>query len=59
MRRLFSDKKITLESFNVLINVTETKNTLPATLPVEIDGPKGRDPTRYGDWERNGRAIDF
>jgi hypothetical protein len=27
--------------------------------PVEIDGPEGPDPTRYGDWERNGRCIDF
>jgi len=26
---------------------------------VEYGGPKGRDPTRYGDWEKNGRCIDF
>jgi hypothetical protein len=25
----------------------------------EIGGPKGLEPTRYGDWERNGRAYDF
>ena len=25
----------------------------------EIDGPKGEEPTRFGDWERGGRAIDF
>ncbi|MHB1765379.1 MAG: DUF1674 domain-containing protein [Gammaproteobacteria bacterium] len=25
----------------------------------EIGGPKGPEPTRYGDWERGGRAIDF
>ena len=25
----------------------------------EIGGPKGPDPTRYGDWERKGRCIDF
>jgi hypothetical protein len=25
----------------------------------EIGGPKGPDPTRYGDWERAGRCIDF
>ncbi len=25
----------------------------------EIDGPEGPDPTRFGDWERNGRCIDF
>ncbi len=25
----------------------------------EIGGRKGLDPTRYGDWEKDGRAIDF
>ena len=25
----------------------------------EIGGPKGLEPTRYGDWERKGRCIDF
>ena len=25
----------------------------------EIGGPKGLEPTRYGDWEKNGRCIDF
>jgi len=27
--------------------------------PREIGGPKGPEPTRYGDWERNGRVSDF
>ena len=25
----------------------------------EIDGPKGLEPTRYGDWESKGRCHDF
>ncbi|XP_023532848.1 succinate dehydrogenase assembly factor 4, mitochondrial [Cucurbita pepo subsp. pepo] len=25
----------------------------------EVGGPKGPEPTRYGDWERNGRCYDF
>lgn len=25
----------------------------------EIGGPKGPEPTRYGDWERKGRCYDF
>ena len=25
----------------------------------EVDGPKGPEPTRYGDWERKGIASDF
>ena len=27
--------------------------------PREICGRGGLDPTRYGDWEKNGRCIDF
>ncbi len=27
--------------------------------PAEIGGREGPDPTRYGDWEKNGRCIDF
>ena len=26
---------------------------------LETGGPKGPEPTRYGDWERNGRCVDF
>jgi hypothetical protein len=25
----------------------------------EIGGPKGPEPTRFGDWEKAGRCIDF
>ena len=25
----------------------------------EIGGPRGPEPTRYGDWEKKGRCIDF
>jgi hypothetical protein len=25
----------------------------------EVGGPKGPEPTRYGDWEKKGRCIDF
>ncbi len=31
-----------------------------ASLPhAEVGGPQGPEPTRYGDWERRGRCIDF
>ena len=30
-----------------------------AQLPPELGGPKGPEPTRYGDWERKGIAVDF
>lgn len=28
-------------------------------LPTEHGGRKGPDPVRYGDWEKNGIAVDF
>ena len=28
-------------------------------IPAEINGPKGPEPTRYGDWEQKGRCTDF
>ena len=30
-----------------------------ASPPAEKGGPPGPEPTRYGDWERKGRAVDF
>jgi len=36
------------------------RNTTPGIARVrEIGGPAGPEPTRYGDWEKNGRCIDF
>jgi hypothetical protein len=32
-------------------------NELPR--PREIGGPTGPEPTRFGDWEKKGRCIDF
>ena len=48
---------------------TESDPTKPASvtpgaqpkppMPKEIGGPKGPEPTRYGDWEQKGRCTDF
>lgn len=27
--------------------------------PAEVNGPKGPEPTRYGDWEKGGITSDF
>ena len=37
---------------------------IPAAVTVaaptrEIGGPPGLEPTRFGDWEKNGRCVDF
>ena len=39
----------------------KSKFVIPAIdkAPKEIGGRKGPEPTRYGDWEKNGRCIDF
>ena len=45
-----------------------TADTPPETTPdgaanaakkTELGGPKGLEPTRFGDWERDGRCVDF
>ena len=33
--------------------------TAPKTMPVELGGRDGPEPVRFGDWEKNGRCIDF
>jgi hypothetical protein len=38
---------------------TPEKKKPEAPRPREIGGRDGPDPTRYGDWEKNGRCIDF
>jgi hypothetical protein len=32
---------------------------VPQQLPGEIGGPRGPEPTRFGDWEFKGRCSDF
>ena len=38
---------------------TEDREEIEVELPKEVGGPRGKEPTRYGDWEKNGRCIDF
>ena len=37
----------------------EGKGDAVPDMPPEINGPKGPEPTRYGDWEQKGRCSDF
>jgi hypothetical protein len=34
-------------------------NPAASEAPKEIGGRKGPDPTRFGDWEKDGRCVDF
>ena len=36
-----------------------TLRPVPSQPPGEVGGPKGLEPTRFGDWETNGRCSDF
>ncbi|GMQ96102.1 MAG: DUF1674 domain-containing protein [Gammaproteobacteria bacterium] len=39
---------------------SEDRSNAAGNTPArEIGGPQGPEPTRYGDWERNGRCTDF
>lgn len=38
---------------------TVKASEVKASKMKELAGPKGKEPTRYGDWEKNGRCIDF
>ena len=47
-------------------NISNSKKEKPTPAkaksdakPKESGGPKGLEPTRYGDWERKGIAVDF
>lgn len=35
------------------------KSAAQQNRPKEVGGRDGPDPTRYGDWEKGGRCIDF
>jgi hypothetical protein len=39
------------------VKTEKVEETKP--MPKEIGGPKGPEPTRYGDWEVKGRCSDF
>ncbi|MFQ3243985.1 MAG: hypothetical protein ACI9SP_000610 [Arenicella sp.] len=50
----------TKQQANVKAHDVNAKTTKPVRpLAKEINGPKGLEPTRYGDWESKGRCYDF
>jgi len=53
-------KPLTPEARRALIEAAARRAvTHPPRLPPEEGGPSGPEPTRYGDWEKNGIASDF
>ena len=54
------EKRLSPAARRALAEADERRKATPQTdMPPEVGGRGGADPARYGDWEVNGRAIDF
>jgi hypothetical protein len=55
------DKLLTEAAKRALAEAVERRAAIDAkgSGPAETGGPKGLEPTRFGDWERKGMASDF
>ena len=55
-----SERVLTPEAERALAEAeARRKAARQASLPTEKGGPKGPEPTRFGDWERKGLTSDF
>jgi hypothetical protein len=53
-------KPLTAAARRALLEAAERRAAShPPPMPPEEGGPSGPEPTRYGDWEKNGIASDF
>lgn len=53
-------RKLSPEAMRALAEAAERRAAAAlAVAPKERGGPAGPEPTRYGDWERKGIAVDF
>jgi len=53
-------KTLSPEAVRALLEAEARRQAAPPiALPPEIDGRGGEEPTRYGDWEKKGLAVDF
>ena len=54
------DRPLSPPARRALEEALERRAAEAAQAPTgEIGGPRGPEPTRYGDWERKGIAVDF
>jgi hypothetical protein len=55
-----NDKPLSAEAARALAEAAARRaKAKPQALPEETGGPKGPEPTRFGDWEKKGLASDF
>jgi len=53
-------KSLSPEAIRALQEAEARRQAAPRQdLPTEINGRGGEEPTRYGDWEKKGLAVDF
>lgn len=52
-------KSLSPAALRALAEAQARREAETPVLPKEYDGPSGEEPTRYGDWERKGLAVDF
>lgn len=52
-------KKQSIKDDETVENKELKNNSQNEKTNKEIGGRKGPEPTRFGDWEKNGRCIDF
>lgn len=54
------ERPLTEAARGALLEAAERRTAAGNTgLPTEHGGPRGPEPTRYGDWEKKGLAVDF
>lgn len=53
------DQRDSVENLAEVGDSDSSREREQPALPKEIGGREGLEPTRYGDWEKNGRCIDF
>ena len=52
-------EEVTLEEVRAALESNSLPTEDKSAANDEIGGPKGEEPTRFGDWERKGRVSDF
>lgn len=54
------DRPLSEVARRALLEAAERRQAAQAApMPIEHGGPRGPEPTRYGDWEKKGLAVDF
>lgn len=54
------EKKLTPEAIRALAEAEARRKLAQAvSLPKEVNGTQGLEPTRFGDWEKKGLTSDF